>query len=332
MGVLEHLEPVQRPVAVGRGLGHGEEPFAIHHEDQAVGDQVRSSLELVGAAVPELVPVKVDAGQLLPSRIRAHAVKMPLEEDRGVVLGLEPPGIETEQGLGGQPAVFLIQLEHQTAGFVSAGEEDPSVTHTHRHGDGGHRADPIGRLPEDRAVVGRDAGHSPRAAIDVHPAAAIVHRSDRRVGHLPVVELRTLPYHLARAQIDRHQKRITRGRQDHSPLVHQRTLPRMPIRHGCLILAYQIQQPEAPAGLRVPAGGVRAGTDRHDAALGHRGHRARHAVPFTYDDRIAIAPDLLAVVQGEASQRVGFVLDVVVQQVHASRPHRGTGVSRAQLQ
>ena len=83
------------------------------------------------------------------------------------------------------------------AGVVSAGEEDSSFGQDHRRGDRGDADLPVGGVPEDRAVVGRNAGHAALAAIDEHPLAGELHRHDRRMGHRPAARIGAFPNHLA---------------------------------------------------------------------------------------------------------------------------------------
>jgi len=329
--VFKHLELPQRLVAGRRGFGHGEQALAVHHVDEAVGDQVGPSLELVPAAVPQLVSLQVEAGELLPARVGANAVNMAVVQDRRLLLRLEPPRLEPEQRLRDDPAALLLQPEHQAAGVVAAREEDAAVAHNDRRGAGGHLPHPLGRLPQHRPVVGRDAGHALRPAVDVHPPSAQIHRHDRRMGHLPVAKLGAFPHDLARAVVDRHHERAPRRGQDHAPAVHQRTLARVPLRHGRAVAADHVEQPVAPAGFRVPAGDVAPGTDRDHVSVGHRGHGPRHAVALHHHDRVAVAPNLLAVVQGEAAHRVGLALRIVVEHVDTAAPDRRARVPRPQL-
>src|ERR1035441_8909206 len=73
------------------------------------------------------------------------------------------------------------------------------------------------------------------------------------------------------------------------------------------------------------------GAHRDDELVGDRRHRARHAMIALHRDRIGIAPNLTAIRQGQAAERVLFLLAVVVHEVHAPIENGGAGVTVAHV-
>lgn len=108
-----------------------------------------------------------------------------------------------------------LQLQHQAARVVAAGEEDPTVGQWHGRWDGGDADFPIGGFPELLAIVCIHADHAFAGAIDIVTAAAEIHRHDAGVSHHPVVRVGRLPERFAGGEIECNEQRIlTAGRED----------------------------------------------------------------------------------------------------------------------
>ena len=70
---------------------------------------------------------------------------------------------------------------------------------------------------------------------------------------------------------------------------------------------------------------------QYDQLVGHRRHRAGHAVIALDRHRIRIAPNLTAIRQGQAAERVLLLVAVVVHEVHAPAEDGGAGVTLAHV-
>ena len=164
---------------------------------------------MLRSAAPQYAAVRIEADELLV--LLPHAIQMSAVEDRRVLRGAEYGRPQFVQRFGHGLVLIPLQLEHHRPGVVSAGEENLSLGQDYRRGHGGDADFPVGRVPEDRAVVGRNARHAAFAAINEHPLAGELHWHDRRMGHGPAARVGAFPEHPAGSAVERHQQRIAAG-------------------------------------------------------------------------------------------------------------------------
>jgi len=129
------------------------------------------------------------------------------------------------------------------------------------------------------------------------------------------------PKHLAGAIVHRHQQRLPARREDQpiARLVDQRTLARIPGRHGGVIFQHQIHYPAWLPGLGIPADHVTFRSQGDHTPAGHRRNGARHAVIGRHQHAIGVAPNLQAVVERQTAQHVGRTVDLVDPAVFQGR-------------
>ena len=146
----------------------------------------------------------------------------------------------------------------------------------------------------------------------------------------------TLPKDLAGAVIDGQERRFAARREDQAIRrgVDQWALPGIPRRDNGLVIQHQVDEPIGRAAVRVPANHLALRPERHDPLAGNRGNRPRHAVVRRDRDRIAVPPQLFAVVQRQASHHVGAVgrlVQNVVEDIDSPAADRRRGITFAQF-
>ena len=98
-------------------------------------------------------------------------------------------------------AALLLELEEQAAGVVAAGQENFPALQNQRRRHGGDADFPRVGFPQQRAVLGGNAGHAAAAAIDIKPPPGEFHRHDGGMRHLPVVRIGRAPERLSGSKV-----------------------------------------------------------------------------------------------------------------------------------
>ena len=140
-----------------------------------------------------------------------------------------------------------------------------------------------------------------------------------------------LPNDFAGFAIERDQERLAAGRENRPIVVDQRTLARVPRRHGRAEFLGQIDEPVALAGVRIEARNVAFRPQGDQIFLGHGGHGPRHAVVAFDIIGIAEPPDFLAVVEREAANGIGRGGAIVIVDVNPTGKDGRAGMAFAQF-
>ena len=306
---------------------------SVEQEEQAV--RQHEAPELEGArrrriprwALPHDLAVQAQAGEP-PAHLAAHREQVVLEEDRRVHLGIELLGRQLVQLLRGEAARPLLDLVHRASGVVAARHEHPPVANREgrdRRGD----LDGEGAAPQQRAIGRRHPEHAVHRQVEELLDAADGRGHDGGVRHHVAGGLGVRQSLLPRGLVERDDERIAAGGDDQAGTIEQRVLADVPPRNRGLVFLDQVLLPDELAGLRVERVEPGLGIEREHELRPDGRHRACDAVVGADVDRVAPAPEVLAVRHREAADPVRLLLDVVVVQVEPASANGGPGVAFA---
>ena len=141
------------------------------------------------------------------------------------------------------------------------------------------------------------------------------------------MHVRRGPQRFSRGAIHFQQEGGSPDRENGATIHNQGTLPGIPLRHFRAKIPDQIQAPSEMAAGCVQTNHVALGAERDQVLLRHCGGGAAHAVIALDLHRIGKSPELAAIRQGQATQRIRMVGGVVVEDKHAAIQHRRTGIA-----